>query len=94
MTEPELSTPAEARAWAMAVALEEGGFISSAEWDRALASGHALAALERLATEKRLADAVTLARAREDWRRAAERTPHGLPVELPDLAAGAAREGS
>lgn len=43
---------------------------------------HWLAALERLVAEKELADADTLARYADAWGRAAERTPHGTPIEL------------
>jgi nitrile hydratase accessory protein len=43
---------------------------------------HWLAALERLIAAKGLADAPTLARTREAWRRANARTPHGTPIEL------------
>ena len=43
---------------------------------------HWLAALERLVAEKRIADPATLARYREAWDRAADRTPHGEPIEL------------
>jgi nitrile hydratase accessory protein len=43
---------------------------------------HWLSALERIVTAKGFADAATLARAREAWRRACERTPHGAPIEL------------
>ncbi len=43
---------------------------------------HWLAALERLVAAKGLADAETLARTREAWRRASARTPHGTPIEL------------
>ena len=43
---------------------------------------HWLAALERLVAAKGLADAQTLARTREAWRRASARTPHGTPIEL------------
>ncbi len=43
---------------------------------------HWLAALERLVTAKGLADAETLDRTREAWRRASARTPHGRPIEL------------
>ena len=87
MIEPELSTPAEARAWAMAVALRERGLISAEDWERGLAGADdpeaaALVALERLAVKRGLTDPAALARRRDDWRRAAERTPHGRPVEL------------
>ena len=43
---------------------------------------HWLAALERLITAKGLAEATTLARTREAWRRASVRTPHGTPIAL------------
>lgn len=43
---------------------------------------HWLAALERIVTEKGLANADTLARYREAWDHAADRTPHGQPIEL------------
>ena len=43
---------------------------------------HWLAALERLVAEKRITDAATLARYRDAWDRAADRTPHGEPIVL------------
>jgi nitrile hydratase accessory protein len=43
---------------------------------------HWLAALERLVADKRVADAATLDRCARAWGRAAERTPHGTPIEL------------
>ena len=43
---------------------------------------HWLAALERLVAEKGVADASTLARYRNAWDHAADRTPHGAPIEL------------
>ena len=43
---------------------------------------HWLDALERLVAEKGLSDAQTLARHRDAWRRAADRTPHGTPIAL------------
>jgi nitrile hydratase accessory protein len=43
---------------------------------------HWLAALERLIAAKGVADAATLDRTREGWRRACARTPHGSPIEL------------
>lgn len=43
---------------------------------------HWLNALERLVTEKGLADARTLARYYDAWDHAADRTPHGAPIEL------------
>ena len=43
---------------------------------------HWLAALERLVAAKGLADAESLARTRDAWQRACERTPHGIPIAL------------
>jgi nitrile hydratase accessory protein len=43
---------------------------------------HWLAALERLVVEKAAADPAALARCRAAWHRAAERTPHGIPIAL------------
>jgi nitrile hydratase accessory protein len=43
---------------------------------------HWLAALERLVAAKGVADAQTLARYRAAWDHAADRTPHGSPIEL------------
>ena len=43
---------------------------------------HWLDALERLVAEKGVTDAQTLARYRDAWDHAADRTPHGTPIEL------------
>jgi nitrile hydratase accessory protein len=43
---------------------------------------HWLAALERLVAEKGITDAADLARYRDAWDHAADRTPHGAPIEL------------
>ena len=43
---------------------------------------HWLAALERLVAHKGLTNAAMLARTRDAWDRAADRTPHGSPIEL------------
>ncbi len=43
---------------------------------------HWLAALERLVSEHGAASAAEQARTREAWRNAADRTPHGHPIEL------------
>ena len=41
-----------------------------------------LNALERLVAEKKLTDQATLARYYDAWDHAADRTPHGQPIEL------------
>jgi nitrile hydratase accessory protein len=43
---------------------------------------HWLAALERIVAEKGVTDAAALARYRDAWDHAAERTPHGKPIVL------------
>ena len=43
---------------------------------------HWLAALERLVAAKGVADRAMLARYHDAWDRAADRTPHGTPIEL------------
>jgi nitrile hydratase accessory protein len=43
---------------------------------------HWLATLERIVAAKGLADAEKLARTRDAWQQACERTPHGAPIEL------------
>ncbi len=45
---------------------------------------HWLAALERLVAEKHVATSETLTRTRDAWDHAADRTPHGQPIELRD----------
>jgi nitrile hydratase accessory protein len=43
---------------------------------------HWLATLERIVAEKGVTNGVVLARTRDAWEHAAERTPHGAPIEL------------
>jgi len=43
---------------------------------------HWLSALERLVTDKGLAAPLALASLRQAWRTAAEKTPHGQPIQL------------
>ncbi len=43
---------------------------------------HWLNALERIVAEKGLTDATTLRRYHDAWDHAADRTPHGAPIEL------------
>jgi nitrile hydratase accessory protein len=43
---------------------------------------HWLTALERILAEKGVTDAASLARYRDAWDHAAERTPHGTPIVL------------
>jgi nitrile hydratase accessory protein len=43
---------------------------------------HWLAALERIVAEKGITDTAALARYRDAWDHAADRTPHGMPIVL------------
>ena len=43
---------------------------------------HWLATLERLVADKGVADGATLERYHDAWEQAAERTPHGQPIQL------------
>ena len=43
---------------------------------------HWLKALERLVAEKGIAEPADLSRYRDAWYHAADRTPHGMPIEL------------
>lgn len=97
---PVFREPWEARAFAMALALNEGGLFTWDEWATTLGdeirksqaagdpdTGHSyyrhwLATLERIVAEKGVTSAQMLARYHDAWDHAAERTPHGMPIEL------------
>ena len=95
---PVFREPWEAHAFAMAVALNERGSFTWDEWTADLAreiqtapddpdSGdayyqHWLAVLERMIVKKGLASTEVLNRYRDAWDHAADRTPHGQPIEL------------
>ena len=90
--------PWEARAFAIVVSLHERGLYTWREWADALAARIAvaraagdesdsyyrcwLAALEDLMASKGIGAATETARWRDAWRHAANRTPHGRPIEL------------
>jgi nitrile hydratase accessory protein len=93
---PVFAEPWQAQAFALTVSLHEAGAFSWTEWAEALSAElkadpdddgsryyeHWLAALERLATARGLADAGALAARKAAWTEAYRRTPHGRPVEL------------
>jgi nitrile hydratase accessory protein len=89
MSERVFAEPWEAQAFALVVALNERGVFTWSEWTEAVAAAPEegyyerwLATLERLLVERGQTDAMTLARYRQAWAQAAERTPHGTPIEL------------
>ena len=91
---PVFREPWEARAFAIAVSLNECGVFTWTEWAETLAREIAidrgasdyyalwLRALERLAIDKGVASAASLAKTTAAWKHAAEHTPHGQPIEL------------
>ena len=97
---PVFREPWEARAFALALALQEAGLFTWPEWAAALgdeirraqAAGdadtgetyynHWLATLEKLIAAKGAASLELLRRYRDAWDHAADRTPHGSPIEL------------
>jgi nitrile hydratase accessory protein len=96
---PVFPTPWAARAYALAVALNERGVFTWSEWSETLGPNVAvstrentadpeaywkawLAALEDILSRKQVATNSDLLDLKEAWREAAERTPHGQPIEL------------
>jgi nitrile hydratase accessory protein len=73
------------REWADALSSEIAAAQSAGDADRGdTYYHHWLAALERLVAEKGASSAAELVRFRDAWAHAAERTPHGRPIELAD----------
>ncbi|MCJ2042598.1 nitrile hydratase accessory protein [Methylobacterium sp. J-059] len=98
MSEPvaPFSAPWEAQVFAMVVALQDSGLFTGAEWADALGAairpadgpealadyGRWLAALETILAARGIADGPALDARRDAFLRAAEATPHGLPIVL------------
>lgn len=92
---PVFAEPWQAQAFAMAVRLHEQGHFQWSEWAEALAEQieaagpddtteyyeHWLATLEVMVAKGNLGTTEELTGHREAWRRAAETTPHGQPIE-------------
>ena len=69
--------------WAAALATEIGRAQAAGDPDTGDSYyRHWLSALERMLTAKNVTTPEVLARYQEAWDAAAERTPHGLPIEL------------
>jgi nitrile hydratase accessory protein len=75
----------------MAVALHRRGLFSWDEWAAQRAGDpdigdtyyhHWLAGLERMVAHKGIADRAALKGYHDAWEQAADRTPHGAPIEL------------
>jgi nitrile hydratase accessory protein len=87
--EPVFAEPWEAQTFALAVSLSERGMFTWSEWTEAVAAAPEegyyerwLATLERLLVARGETDEASLARYRRAWEHAAQRTPHGTPIEL------------
>ncbi len=75
---PTFNDPSDAAVFALATLLSERGVFSWREWTEAVgAHGDWVSALEALVG---MPDELEAHRAA--WRRADERTPHGVPIEL------------
>ena len=94
---PPFEAPWQAQLHALTVALHEAGAFEWAEWSEALGaetamgpsdgSGHwerHAAALVALLERKGIAEARELREMARAWQLAAEATPHGAPIELPE----------
>lgn len=97
---PVFGAPWQAQAFAMTLALHQGGLFTWPEWAAALAAqieaapagpgedaGDAyyrqwLGALEDIVAAKGVASRGDLRRYQQAWDSAADRTPHGQPIEL------------
>src|SRR5215813_1747101 len=97
---PVFREPWEAQAFAMTLALHQGGLFTWSEWAAALAAQirkaqaagdadlgdtyyrHWLLALEALVAAKGASSPEELSRYRRAWAQAADRTPHGQPIDL------------
>ena len=90
---PVFAEPWQAQAFAMAVALQERGLFTPAEWAATLGAEIAaqpqqpyyvcwLTALEALAERKGLLSPAERLERIAAWNRAARLTPHGQPIDL------------
>jgi nitrile hydratase accessory protein len=97
LDEPVFAEPWQAQAFALVVALHEGGLFSWGEWAEALSHevkspdaaadgsdyyAHWLTALEKLLSSKGVAGSAEIDRLAAAWQRAALATPHGRPILL------------
>lgn len=93
---PVFAEPWQAQAFALAVHLQQAGYVTAVEWADTLGAAlqeageddgsryyeYWLRALERLSVAKGLTDIATLDLRTAAWADAYRRTPHGRPVEL------------
>ncbi len=95
--EPIFAEPWEARAFAMAVSLNEAGLFTWPQWAEKFAAALKanseaggclsyyqvwLETLETIIVDKQIADASAVSARKSEWEAAVARTPHGQPIEL------------
>lgn len=95
--DPVFAQPWEAKAFALTVLLNERGVFGWGEWAEALgaevAKGGAyyeawLRALQAMVAKAGVASEAEVAALTRDWERAAEATPHGVPIRLGNIPGG------
>ncbi|MEM9732774.1 MAG: nitrile hydratase accessory protein [Pseudomonadota bacterium] len=100
--EPVFAEPWEAQAFAMTLHLYQQGLFTWEEWTQHLSAqihggkervyyAHWLAALESVVAEKTAIDGAAMDQRQKAWEEAAERTPHGEPIELDDNVRGVSK---
>lgn len=105
MSPPEqpFAAPWQAQAFALAVALNEAGWLDWGEWSRAFGGARAgqgdyfadwLATLEGILAARGIAPPQEVAALSAAWARAAAGTPHGRPVTLDNDPEAPRRSGS
>ena len=105
LDDPVFAEPWQAEAFALVVALHEGGLFTWSEWAEALSHEmkssdaatdgsdyytHWLTALEKLLSWKGVAGSAEVDQFAAAWQRAAHATPHGKPILLENDPDGSA----
>ena len=95
--EPVFAAPWEAKAFALTVLLNERGVFEWSDWAEALGAEVAkggpyyeawLRALQAMLARSGVASEAEVAALARDWQRAAEATPHGVPIRLGNIGRG------
>lgn len=105
MNPPEqpFAAPWQAQAFALAVALNEAGWLDWSDWSQAFGEARAgegdyfadwLATLEGILARRGVAAPEEVARLAAAWARAAEATPHGRPITLDNDPEARRRSGA
>lgn len=105
MNPPEqpFAAPWQAQAFALAVALNEAGWLDWGDWSRAFGAARAsegdyftdwLETLERILADRGVAEAAEMRTLAAAWARAAAATPHGTPISLENDPEARRRSGA